>query len=188
MTTIGAWRGAYGTVEFDGRRYGARAHEWRKLLSLPALAPLTFEAALQIDPGDQADRAALTKHGWHLVDPRRVTGTPDDYRRYIQGSGGEFGVAQGLYVETRSGWFSDRTVRYLASGKPVLVQDTGLSESLPVGEGLVTFTDLASAVEGARRIRADYDSHARAARQIAETYFASDVVLTRFLEEAGALM
>jgi len=187
MTTIGAWRGAYGTVEFDGRRYGARAHEWRKLLPLPALAPSTFEAALHIDPADHADRDALIGHGWNLVDPRAVASTPDDFRRYVQGSGGEFGVAQGLYVDTRCGWFSDRTVRYLAAGKPVLVQDTGFGASLPVGEGLLAFRDLPGAVEGSKRIDADYATHSRAARRIAETYFDSDIVLPGFLEESGAL-
>ncbi|MBA2489934.1 MAG: hypothetical protein H0V36_11560, partial [Chloroflexi bacterium] len=106
---------------------------------------------------------------------------------YVQGSGGEFGVAQGLYVDTQCGWFSDRTVRYLASGKPVLVQDTGFGASLPVGEGLLAFRDLPGAVEGSKRIDADYATHCGAARRIAETYFDSDIVLPRFLEESGAL-
>ena len=116
-----------------------------------------------------------------------MASTPDDFRRYIQGSGGEFGVAQGLYVETQCGWFSDRTVRYLASGKPALVQDTGFGASLPVGEGLLAYRDISGAVEGTQRIQADYEAHAKAARRIAETYFDSDVILPRFLEEAGAL-
>ena len=103
----------------------------------------------------------------------------------MQGSGAEFSVAQGIYVETNSGWFSDRTVRYLASGRPVLVQDTGFSANLPVGEGLLAFTDLDGAVEGAERIAADYEHHRRAARAVAEAHFDSDTVLSRFLEEAG---
>jgi hypothetical protein len=88
-------------------------------------------------------------------------------------------------VETNSGWFSDRTVRYLASGRPVLVQDTGFSDNLPVGEGLLAFGDLEGAVAGAQRIASDYERHRTAARAIAETHFNSDTVLARFLEEAG---
>jgi hypothetical protein len=90
-----------------------------------------------------------------------------------------------VYAGTECGWFSDRSVRYLASGRPVLIQDTGLAHSLPVGEGVVTFVDLDSAAHGARRIQTDYASHTTAARHIAEVCFASGVVLPRFLEMAG---
>ena len=185
MTTVAGWRGAFGPVEVDGRRYGQKVHEWRRILGLPTLAPQEFEIALAIDPADKADRASLVEHGWQLVDPLAVAGDPDRFRAYVQGSGGEFSVAQGIYVETNSGWFSDRTVRYLASGKPVLVQDTGFSRSLPTGDGLVTFRDLPEAVDGARRIAAAYDDHARAARQIAVEYFDSDTVLGTFLDDLG---
>ena len=102
----------------------------------------------------------------------------------MQGSGAEFSVAQGIYVDTGSGWFSDRTVRYLASGKPALVQDTGFGRNHPVGEGLLAFRTLDEAVAGARRIAADYERHAAAARRLAEEHFDSDMVLPRFLEEA----
>ena len=104
---------------------------------------------------------------------------------YVQASGAEFSVAQGIYVETQSGWFSDRTVRYLASGRPVLVQDTGFSRNYPVGEGLVAFRTMEEAVAGAERIARDYAEHGRAARAIAEAYFDSDRVLGRLLEETG---
>jgi len=139
------------------------------------------------EPGEFSDnyREALEEHGWDLVDPRATVPGPLEFREYVQGSGAEFSVAQGIYVETNSGWFSDRTVRYLASGRPVLVQDTGFSENLPVGEGLLAFRDLDGAVAGAQRIAADYERHRRAARAIAEAHFDSDTVLARFLEEAG---
>lgn len=185
MTTIASWRGAFGPVEVEGHRYGVKAHEWRRVLELPALAPQQFEVALAIDPADETDRASLVENGWHVVDPLAVAGDPDRFRAYVQGSGGEFSVAQGIYVETNSGWFSDRTVRYLASGKPVLVQDTGFSRTLPTGDGLVIFRDLSEAVDGANRILSDYESHARAARQLAETYFDSDTVLGAFLDDFG---
>jgi hypothetical protein len=94
-------------------------------------------------------------------------------------------VAQGVYVASRCGWFSDRTVRYLASGKPALVQDTGLAERYSRGDGLLTFSTLDEAVEGAARLAADYERHARAARAIAEEHFDSDRVLGELLELDG---
>jgi hypothetical protein len=185
FTTIGAWRGAFGPVEFDGHTYSLKVHEFRKVIELPRRSRQRFEIALDIHPGDERDRAALEANGWTLVDPRATVPGPLEFRDYVQRSGAEFSVAQGIYVETSSGWFSDRTVRYLASGRPVLVQDTGFSANLPVGEGLLAFTDLDGAVRGAERIAADYEHHRRAARAVAEAHFDSDTVLSRFLEEAG---
>ena len=103
----------------------------------------------------------------------------------MHSSSGEFSVAQEVYVATRSGWFSDRTVRYLASGRPALVQDTGFSRHLPVGTGLVPFSSMEEAVLGAKSIESDYSAHAAAARSIAEQHFDANVVLPRFLEQAG---
>ena len=108
---------------------------------------------------------------------------PVAFREYVQASGAEFSVAQGIYVETQSGWFSDRTVRYLASGRPALVQDTGFSRNYPLGEGLVAFRTLDEAVAGAVRIARDYENHCRAARAIAEDYFDSDRVLGQLVDE-----
>ena len=129
--------------------------------------------------------AQLLQHGWRLVDPQAVAAGPDDFRAYVQNSAAEFSVAQGVYTETRSGWFSDRTVRYLASGKPVLVQDTGLDGHLPVGEGLLVFKTLDEAAAGVRRIRQDYQRHCQAARHVAESCFDSDRVLGQMLKELG---
>jgi glycosyltransferase involved in cell wall biosynthesis len=110
---------------------------------------------------------------------------PAAFRRYVQTSGAEFSVAKAIYVETNSGWFSDRTARYLASGKPVLVHDTGLACLYPLGAGLVTFRTPQEAADGAARIAADYPEHCRAARALAEEFFDSDKVLGRLLDEAG---
>jgi hypothetical protein len=154
-------------------------------MELPERIPAVFELALDIHPGDAADREALETHGWRIVDPRPVSADPDRFRSYVNGSGAEFSVAQGIYVEAGTGWFSDRTVRYLAAGKPALVQDTGFSGNYPTGEGLVPFKTLDDAVEGARQIGSDYERHSRTARELAERYFDSDKVLARFLEEAG---
>ncbi len=184
FTTIASWRGTFGPVDAGGRRFGLKVHEFRKIIDLPRRASLEFEIALDIHPADGKDRDALLTHGWRIVDPRRASGDPLDFRRYVQQSGAEFSVAQGIYVETNSGWFSDRTVRYLASGRPALVQDTGFSRRLRTGRGLVAFRTLDEAVEGARQIANDYHAHAAAARAVAEEYFDSGVVLPRLLDDA----
>ena len=114
-----------------GRMLGIKVHEFRKYLDLPAQTAQSLELALDIHPADEADRCRLLERGWQLVDPRSVAGDPERFRSYVQGSSGEFSVAQGVYVSTGCGWFSDRTVRYLASGRPALVQDTGFSRHLP---------------------------------------------------------
>jgi hypothetical protein len=185
FTTVASWRGAFGAVEHDGRRYGQKAHEFRKLVALPRRARGRFELALDIDAADAADREALEENDWELVDPRRVAGTPDAFRSYVQGSGAEFSVAQGIYVETKGGWFSERTTRYLASGKPALVEDTGFAPALAPGEGVVPFRTLDEAVRGAADVEARYDEHCAAARAIAEAHFDSDNVLTHLLSETG---
>jgi hypothetical protein len=182
FTSVGAWRGPYDPVEFEGRRYGLRAHELRKLMELPREVDAELELALEIDPADAADREALAASGWRLVDPATVAGDPGSYRRYIQGSLAELMVAKGIYVETRSGWFSERSLAYLASGKPVLAQDTGFSERYPTGEGLLAFSDLEGARAGVEAIQADPGRHARAAREIAAEHFEAGKVLGRLLE------
>ncbi len=187
LTTIATWRGPFGPLEHDGQTYGNKVHEFRKLIELPRRSPHRFELALDIHPAEERDLEALRSNGWSIVDPREVARTPDQFRAYVQGSDAEFSVAQGVYVGTRCGWFSDRTVRYLASGKPALVQDTGFSRTLPVGEGLVPFESLDEAVAGAADIAARYAEHAVAARRIAEERFAAEVVLAPFCEEAGIL-
>ena len=185
FTTIASWRGPYGPVHYDGRTYGLKVHEFRKFIELPARAPGRFELALAIHPADERDQRLLHQHGWQLVEPQQVAADPLRFRQYVQGSHAEFSVAQGIYVDTASGWFSDRTVRYLASGKPVLVQDTGFSRHLPVGEGLLAFSTLPEALTGVQRIAADYEDHCCAARALATEYFDSDKVLVKLCEQVG---
>jgi hypothetical protein len=192
FTTIGSWRGPYGPLTHDGHTYGVKVHEFRKLARLPELARdrhappgrTRFEAAMAIHPADGPDRLLLERGGWDLVDPSAVA-HPEQFRRYVQASGAEASAAQGVYVGTACGWFSDRSVRYLASGRPVLVQSTALESTLPVGQGLLTFTDLEGAVDGAAAIAADWSTHAEAARSIAEAHFAHDVVLPPLLDTCG---
>jgi hypothetical protein len=185
FTTIASWRGAYGPVQYGGKTYGLKVHEFRKFFEMPRRSGHPFEIALQIHPADQKDLDALRAHGWRIVDPKQLAGTPDEFRCYVQNSGAEFSVAQGIYVDTNSGWFSDRTVRYLASGRPALVQDTGFSRHIPAGEGLLSFRTMDEAVAGAERILRDYEHHCHAARCLAEGYFDSDRVIRAVLDEIG---
>lgn len=185
FTTVGTWRGPFGPVQHDGRAYQLKVHEFRKFLSLPLLVDHPFEITMDIDAADHSDRQRLREHGWQIREPGRTVPDPETFRRYVQTSGAEFSAAQGIYVATESGWFSDRTVRYLASGKPALVQDTGFSRNIPTGEGLLSFATLEDSVAGARELTGRYDAHCRAARRIAETHFDSDKVLGRLLDETG---
>lgn len=185
FTTVASWRGAFGTVQHGGRTFGQKAHEFRRFADLPRRSPHAFEVALQIHPADQRDADALQAAGWRIVDPVRASHSPAAFRDYVHGSGAEFSVAQGMYVDTHSGWFSDRTVRYLASGRPALVQDSGFGRHLPTGTGLLTFRTLDEAVAGAEQVVRDYPAHCRAARRIAEEHFASDVVIRRLAAEIG---
>lgn len=182
FSTVASWRGAFGPPQWAGRTYGVKAHEFRRFLPLAASVDAEFRVALEIHPGDSDDASRLTSGGWRLVDPA-VVATTRGFHDFVQSSGAEFSPAQGVYVETNSGWFSDRTVRYLASGRPALVQDTGFD--LPTGEGLISFRTLDEAVAGAEELRANYVRHRRAARRIAEEHFAGERTIGPMLEDAG---
>jgi len=186
FTSVGRWRGPWGPVDYNGERYGLRVHEFRRFADVPRTSGLDFEIALDIDPEDQRDATRLADGGWRLSDPRAVSGTPHDYRRYVQSSLAEFGVAKGMYVQARSGWVSDRTACYLASGRPAIVQDTGVGTALETGKGLLTFSTPEEAISAARTVHADWRAHARAARALAEERFDSNRVLGKLLERVAA--
>jgi hypothetical protein len=180
-TTVGHWR-SYGSITHDGVHYGQKAHSLRALIDLPRRAPDRLELALAIHPEETRDLEALKENGWTLLDPAEVAATPDDYRRFVQGSWAEFGLAKLGYVVAGSGWFSDRSSCYLASGRPVLAQDTGFGRRLPTGVGLLAFSDADDVVAGLEELENDYDRHQAAARQIAEEHLGSDGVLGALLE------
>jgi hypothetical protein len=159
---------------------GNKDQEFIKYIDLPARTPQRFELAVN------GPQALLREHGWDTVDAMRVSRTPPAYRDFIHGSKAEFGVAKHTYVATRSGWFSDRTECYLASGRPALVQDTGWTAHLPAGQGLLSFANLEEAAAGIDRLNTDYDRHARAAAEVAREHFDARVVLPRLLDEACA--
>lgn len=181
--SIGAWRGPFAPIKYRQQTFGLRVHEFRALSELPYEVGGRFDAALDIDPADGQDAERLRRGGWRLLDAGALTSDPLAYRRLITGAGAELMVAKGMYVRSRGGWFSDRSACFLASGKPVLALDTGVSELYPVGRGLLTFDSLEGAVAGARSIMRDYEEHARAARLLAEEWFDSDLVLAELVHE-----
>jgi glycosyltransferase involved in cell wall biosynthesis len=180
-TTVGNWRG-YGSVEHDGVFYGQKAHSLRQLLDLPARTREQLLLALAIHPAETPDLEALAAARWELLDPADVAATPEDYQAFVQGSKAELGIAKSGYVLSRCGWFSDRSACYLASGRPVVAQDTGFPRHLPTGEGLLAFSTVDEAAAALDEVGADYERHRRAARALAEEHFDSDRVLTSLLE------
>jgi hypothetical protein len=181
LTTIANWRG-YGSIRHDGVHYGQKAHSLRPLMALPTLTTEKFLLALAIHPEEIHDLGLLNANGWRLLDPAKMAQTPAYYQRFIQGSKAEFGIAKSGYVAARCGWFSDRSVCYLASGRPVLAQETGFSHFLPTGVGLLAFTTAEGILAGIEALQSDYAAHARAARTLAEECFDSDKVLSRLLD------
>jgi hypothetical protein len=181
-TSVATWRGPFEPVDFEGERYGLRAHQMRRFAELPAATGAPLELALEIDPADAADAELLRRGGWNLVPPAAVAGSTEDYRRYVQGSRGEVGVAKDMYVRSRGGWLSDRSLCYLAAGKPVAAQATGFELEIETGAGLIAFDSPEDAAAALAEIEADYDRHSEAARELAAERFDSDRVLTDLLE------
>lgn len=178
FTTVMSWA-AYGSMEYQGVTYGQKNLEMLKFLDLPRHAGDVFEIALG---GVGAPAQSLQDAGWIITEALAATLSVEAYLDYIGNSRGEFSVAKDGYVKTRCGWFSDRTVAYLASGKPVIVQDTGFSDVLPCGEGLFAFRTPADVVRAVEGISRNYERHCQAARRIAEEYFDSDKVLRAMLK------
>jgi hypothetical protein len=181
FTTVMSWV-VRAPIVYDGVEYGQKDVEFLRIIDLPSRVGPVFELALA---GHAAPREELLAAGWRIADPSLVTATPWTYRDYIAQSRGEFSVAVNLEVRGRTGWFSDRTAAYLASGKPVVVQDTGFSDTLPCGDGLLAFDGLDDAVEAVQRISSDYEHHCRAAREIAEKYFDARTVIGDILQASG---
>jgi hypothetical protein len=182
-TTVMTWNNFGRSIDAGDRSYGTKEMEFPKVESLPRRLPGTrFEVAVGgADP--PVDR--WRTEGWTVTDSESVSRTMDDYRRYIQGSRGEFSVAKNVYVETGSGWFSCRSVCYLAAGRPTVLQDTGFSEVIPTGEGLVAFTTPDEAALAVERVEADYATHTAAARALAEEVFDARIVLEDLLTRVG---
>ena len=185
FTSVASWRGPFAPIEYEGVTYGLRVHEFRRFAGLPARTPERLEVALDIHDADTADLELLRSNGWHLADPAVEAADPWAYRDYVQRSKGELMIAKHMYVASRSGWLSDRSICYLASGRPVVAQDTGLADLYPVGEGLLSFSDPGEAAAALADVARDYGRHSRAARALAEQHFAAPLVVGRLLAELG---
>jgi hypothetical protein len=177
FTSAMRWDG-FQDAAYQGKTFGQKDREFARFIKLPRQTPQKFRIALN------GPEETLAEYGWEIVPGEIATRTPQAYRQFIQHSRAEFGVAKHGYVQTRPGWFSDRSVCYLASGLPLLIQDTGLSDWLPVGEGIVTFQDLPGILRGIEAINKNYERHRRAARKLAEEYFSTRKVLPALLDAA----
>ena len=180
FTTVMNWS-PLGDRYFEGKFYGQKDHEFQSLFSFPLQARVPMELAVKV-PDDV--RTRLTEGGWRIVNPKEVTRDPWVYQQYLRASRAEFSVAKHGYVVTRSGWFSERSAAYLASGRPVVIQDTGFTKWLPSGDGVIPFKNADEAAAGIGEVNRRYESHCGAARQIAEEYFDSGKVLPKLVDEA----
>jgi hypothetical protein len=184
FTTVMNWT-SYKPVVYGNQSYGQKDVEFIRFGDLPSLvAPTVIEIAVNAGKTRKTPRQLLAHKGWHVVDPADVCPDFDSYRQYVETSKAEWSVAKNGYVLGQPGWFSCRSACYLAAGRPVVVQDTGFSHVLPVGEGLLAFTTVAEAVAAIKEVEAHYARHAKAARDIAAAYFSADTVLTRLVEDA----
>jgi hypothetical protein len=186
FTTISTWLGP--DYVMDGQRILYENTKRVALLpfsELPKRTSSELELALyfKLAAGaeDAGDRELLERCGWRVRHALEVADTPERYRSYIQASRGEFSCAKPSCIKLQNAWLSDRTVCYLASGKPAVVQDTGPSSFLPDGEGLFRFSTLEQAAEALNTIDGDYERHCRAARAIAEEFFDARLVLAEIL-------
>jgi len=207
FTTISSWIGGVDgewiTDGAGGFYDNNKRVSFLRFLELPRVAGRTLELALCLDEsaesearalrnaygdyrGDPADRRLLEQNGWRVTRAHEQTGSPDAYQRYIQGSRGEFSCAKPSCMALRNAWISDRTLCYLATGRPAVVQDTGPSSYLPNGEGLFRFSTLEEAAQALAAVDADYERHARAAREIAATWFDSSRIVADMLNQAMA--
>jgi hypothetical protein len=181
-TTVANWS-AYGGVTYEGEHYGQKDVEFLRLLDLPGRTRQKLELA--ISGADEPVRARLRAAGWSVRDAGEEVSTDvATYRDYIRCSRGEFSAAKNAYVKTRSGWFSDRSVCYLAAGRPVVLQDTGFTDWLPAGRGVLAFATPAEAADCLERAARDYPAHCAAARELADRFFDYRVVLPRLLDAA----
>jgi hypothetical protein len=187
FTTVSTWLTTDFLKETENGKTVLRENTKRvsflRFLELPRHTRQPLELALYLTDKDSEDRTRLEQHGWRVRDSREVTGSPEAYRSYVQRSRGEFSCAKPAYVTLGTAWISDRTLCYLASGKPAVVQHTGASTYLPNGEGLFRFMTLDDAIGGLEAVNADYQRHCRAAREIAEAHFDAKHVVAQILNE-----
>jgi hypothetical protein len=186
FTTVSSWWGETDWITIDKRiiYVNTKRASFLDFVELPRGTSQVIELALFLGKGDEEDRQILEGHGWRIRHSREVSATPEMYQAYIQQSRGEFSCAKPSCMKFQNAWISDRTLCYLASGKPVVVQNTGPSSFLPNGEGMFRFSTPDEAADALATINAAYERHCRVAREIAEAYFDADRILERILNIA----
>jgi hypothetical protein len=189
FTTVTDWWTGWVPEVVDGREVlydNTKRASFLAFAELPRLTSQPVELAIHLSPCDEEDRQLLELRGWRVRHASEVSSTPERYRSYIQGSRGELSCVKPSYVKMLSAWISDRSLCYLASGKPVVMQDTGPSSYVPFGEGILHFSTPEEAAEALATVNADYEKHCLAAREIAVTYFDAERTAERLLNAALA--
>jgi hypothetical protein len=184
FSSITHWAWGQGDALVDGRMVSvSKRVGYLRYVGLPAATQRPFELAADV-PAEPyfADREILEHHGWRVVHPWQVTASPCDYQEFIVKSYAEFACPKPLYRELRTGWFSDRSACYLATARPVIMEDTGVGDHVDVGEGLLMFTSFDEARDLIGRVTRDYDRHADAARHLAEQTFDASRVLALMVD------
>jgi len=185
LTSIANWKHSGKDIQWQGSTWRwSKHHNFLRFIDIPAAAALTIELA--VGAISKSERDLLEECGWLTSNSDRLD-SPDAYCRFIRQSCGEFTVAKEQYVAPRSGWFSDRSVCYLATGRPVVTQSTAFEKYIPTGEGLYAFETRQQALDAIQSIADDYPRHSRAASEIAREFFGADKVLARMLIDVGLL-
>lgn len=180
FTSIANWEG-YKNVEWREQWFTGKREEYQKLIDFPNRISAPIELAMQVHYHEE-ELIPYRAGGWTFTEARPICATLDHYASYIGGSSAEFSVAKGGYVLSRGGWFSDRSVCYAAMGKPLVVQDTGVGDLLPRGEGWHPWSTPDEARAACERVIEDFPNQQKAARRLAEEYFDSNKVLSRLLD------
>lgn len=184
FTTVTTWKNKGKDLVFRGQTYyWTKDREFMKIIDLPRRRPVKFELATVVE--EESARRILYENGWSIVPSLPISRDIDKYREYIQKSRGEFTVTKEQVVRPRTGWFSDRSATFLAAGRPVITQETGFSKFLPTGKGLFGFLTMDEILSAVDVIQSDYAGNCRAAREIAQEYFAAEKVLGKLMSEAG---
>ena len=179
--TVMNWQ-SHQPIQYGDRIYGQKDLEFPRFLSLPKKVRAAFELAIS---GKNVPTDELNENGWRVLNAHHITRSFDSFRDYITYSRGEFSVCKNVFVANHTAWFSDRSAAFLASGRPVVLQDTGFSHFLPTGKGLFAVSTVEEAVSAIQTIESDYSMHSIAAREIAHDALESKVVLKRFLSDVG---
>jgi hypothetical protein len=185
LTTVATWKHSIRDRSWEGESWHwSKHHEFLKFIKLPRKSRLPLELAIGGITNDELEH--LRNNGWK-VRPAKELSDLGKYRNYIQNSSGEFTIAKEQYVAPRSGWFSDRSTTYLASGRPVITQDTGFGNSIPTGEGLFAFSTEEEALAAIDAVATNYERHASAALEIAKEYFEAEQIFKAMLKKIGIM-